>query len=196
MWTCDYCIFHWHNVFARVTDPKPVTPLSAKRWFGNEEGCSLCESTNASLQHILSGCKTAPTQGSYTWPDFEEAGWNIQQPSCSWLTFHPVHQAWREHQRHQFARLIKTPFSRQGMKHEGRPRYCCQDRSSHHHKRKMMKYSELAAECREAGLTSSTCPAEVDCRGVINTTATSGHRWNRGEAPTRDLRAEMSSFRL
>ncbi|RXN06459.1 hypothetical protein ROHU_012346 [Labeo rohita] len=37
------------------------------RWYGTEELCQLCGHQSPSLQHILSGCKTALTQGRYGW---------------------------------------------------------------------------------------------------------------------------------
>ncbi|KAK0155305.1 hypothetical protein N1851_002363 [Merluccius polli] len=42
-------------------------PRNLHQWFGNEECCSLCNAPNASLQHILSGCKIAFSQGRYRW---------------------------------------------------------------------------------------------------------------------------------
>ncbi|KAJ8367759.1 hypothetical protein SKAU_G00077870 [Synaphobranchus kaupii] len=42
-------------------------PRNLHQWFGNEECCSLCNAPNASLQHLLSGCKTALSQGCYRW---------------------------------------------------------------------------------------------------------------------------------
>lgn len=42
-------------------------PRNLHLWFGAEESCPLCNTINASLQHILSGCKTALSQGRYRW---------------------------------------------------------------------------------------------------------------------------------
>ncbi|KAL2099527.1 hypothetical protein ACEWY4_003921 [Coilia grayii] len=42
-------------------------PRNLHLWFGAEETCPLCNTINASLQHILSGCKTALSQGRYRW---------------------------------------------------------------------------------------------------------------------------------
>ena len=42
-------------------------PWNLQQWFGNEECCSLCNAHNASLLHILSGCKIALSQGRYRW---------------------------------------------------------------------------------------------------------------------------------
>ena len=38
-------------------------PRNLHQWFGAEETCPLCSTTNASLRHILSGCRTALSQG-------------------------------------------------------------------------------------------------------------------------------------
>lgn len=37
---------------------------------------------------------------------------------------------------------------------------------------KVAKYSELAAECREAGCSTTISPVEVVCRGFVGTTTT------------------------
>ncbi|KAK0133618.1 hypothetical protein N1851_030849 [Merluccius polli] len=42
-------------------------PRNLHQWFGAEETCPLCSTTNASLGHILSGCRTALSQGRYRW---------------------------------------------------------------------------------------------------------------------------------
>ncbi|KAJ8338476.1 hypothetical protein SKAU_G00374420 [Synaphobranchus kaupii] len=42
-------------------------PQNLHLWFGTEEICPLCNTINASLQHILSGCKAALSQGRYRW---------------------------------------------------------------------------------------------------------------------------------
>ncbi|RXN29065.1 hypothetical protein ROHU_018794 [Labeo rohita] len=42
-------------------------PRNLHQWFGSEESCALCNAPNASLQHILSGCKIALSQGRYRW---------------------------------------------------------------------------------------------------------------------------------
>ncbi|KAL0973496.1 hypothetical protein UPYG_G00204760 [Umbra pygmaea] len=42
-------------------------PWNLHQWFGNEESCLLCNAPNASLQHILAGCKVALSQGRYRW---------------------------------------------------------------------------------------------------------------------------------
>lgn len=40
-------------------------PQNLSLWFGKEECCSLCKTPGVSLHHILSGCKTALSQGRY-----------------------------------------------------------------------------------------------------------------------------------
>ena len=42
------------------------TPHNKHLWFGEEEGCELC-GERGTLQHILSGCKVALSQGRYKW---------------------------------------------------------------------------------------------------------------------------------
>lgn len=42
-------------------------PRNLHLWFGVEETCPLCNTVKASLRHILSGCKTALSQGRYRW---------------------------------------------------------------------------------------------------------------------------------
>ena len=36
------------------------------KWFGEDERCKLCNE-KGTLNHILAGCKTALSQGGYTW---------------------------------------------------------------------------------------------------------------------------------
>ena len=42
------------------------TPANKNKWFGTSEMCSLCGG-NATLNHILSGCRVALSQGRYKW---------------------------------------------------------------------------------------------------------------------------------
>lgn len=51
----------------RATYDTLPCPRNLCLWFGKEECCSLCNTPSASLQHILSGCKTALSQGRYRW---------------------------------------------------------------------------------------------------------------------------------
>ncbi|KAG2458011.1 GGH hydrolase, partial [Polypterus senegalus] len=51
----------------RATYDTLPCPRNLNQWFGNEESCALCNAPNASLQHILSGCKIALYQGRYRW---------------------------------------------------------------------------------------------------------------------------------
>lgn len=50
----------------RSTYDTRLCPQNLHQWFGNKEYCSLCNTPNASFQHILSGCKTAFSQGHTT----------------------------------------------------------------------------------------------------------------------------------
>lgn len=43
------------------------TPHNVHLWYGSETNCSLCNAPNPNLQHILTGCKSALTQGRYKW---------------------------------------------------------------------------------------------------------------------------------
>lgn len=47
----------------RATYDTLPSPRNLHLWYGSEEICELCNSSNPSLQHILSGCKAALTQG-------------------------------------------------------------------------------------------------------------------------------------
>lgn len=51
----------------RATYDTLPCPRNLHQWFGAEETCSLCNTSNISLQHILSGCMTALSQGRYRW---------------------------------------------------------------------------------------------------------------------------------
>ena len=42
------------------------TPANKNKWFGEDERCKLCNE-KGTLNHILAGCKTALSQGRYTW---------------------------------------------------------------------------------------------------------------------------------
>ncbi len=51
----------------RATYNTLPSPQNLHLWYGTEETCHLCSSSNPSLQHILSGCKAALTQGRFRW---------------------------------------------------------------------------------------------------------------------------------
>lgn len=51
----------------RATYDTLPSPQNLHQWLGTEQSCDLCGTTNATLQHVLSGCKTALTQGRYRW---------------------------------------------------------------------------------------------------------------------------------
>ena len=55
------------SFLVRATYDTLPCPRNLHQWFGAEETCPLCSTTNVSLQHILSGCGTALGQGRYTW---------------------------------------------------------------------------------------------------------------------------------
>ena len=42
------------------------TPANRNKWFGSEERCLLC-GQEGTLNHLLSGCKVALSQGRYKW---------------------------------------------------------------------------------------------------------------------------------
>ena len=42
-------------------------PRNLAQWFGSEGKCFLCSKDNAGLQHMLSGCNIALTQGRFRW---------------------------------------------------------------------------------------------------------------------------------
>ncbi len=49
-----------------IDDTLP-SPKNLHQWLGIEKSCDLCGTINASLQQVLSGCKTALTQGRFRW---------------------------------------------------------------------------------------------------------------------------------
>lgn len=51
----------------RATYDTLPCPRNLTLWFGEDVGCPLCGNNKASLQHILSGCKVALTQGRFRW---------------------------------------------------------------------------------------------------------------------------------
>ena len=58
--------FNFGFLLARVYDLLP-TPLNLKRWYKTEkDDCDRCK-RRCVLEHVLSSCKTALTQGRYRW---------------------------------------------------------------------------------------------------------------------------------
>ncbi len=55
------------NFLIRATYDTLPSPKNLHQWLGTEQSCDLCGTINASLQHVLSGCKTALTQGRLRW---------------------------------------------------------------------------------------------------------------------------------
>ncbi|RXN10684.1 hypothetical protein ROHU_028636 [Labeo rohita] len=51
----------------RATYDTIPCPQNLTQWFGDVLGCPLCGNIKASIQHILSRCKVALTQGSFRW---------------------------------------------------------------------------------------------------------------------------------
>lgn len=184
-------------------------PRNLSQWFGKEECCALCSAPNASLQHILSGCKIALSQGRYRWRHDQvlrklaevleecrqgsripspaenptifiaEGGiGSIRQkettrpftPSQEWsmkvdldrklqfpteittTTLRPDIVAWSAKAR-AVALIELTVPTEEGIEAA--------------FERKKAKYSELAAECREAGWKTTIYPVEVGCRGFM-----------------------------
>ena len=50
----------------RATYDVLPTPKNLNQWLGEDPSCALCQ-TPATLNHILTGCKTSLSQGRYTW---------------------------------------------------------------------------------------------------------------------------------
>ncbi|KAG1932793.1 hypothetical protein F2P79_020826 [Pimephales promelas] len=179
-------------------------------WFGNEESCVLCNAPNASLQHILAGCKVALSQGRYRWRHdqvlrklaevLEECRQCSKQPPSaedptifvseggvrrsirSRETARPFspNQEWDMRvdldKQLRFPTEITTTSLRPDI-----VVWSSKARSAHlieltvpleegieaAFERKKAKYSELAAECREAGWKMTVHPVEVGCRGFL-----------------------------
>ena len=57
------------------------TPANRNKWFGSEERCLLC-GQEGTLNHLLSGCKVALSQGRYKWRHdkvLKELSYHLQQ---------------------------------------------------------------------------------------------------------------------
>uniref|UniRef100_A0A3B1JJ67 Reverse transcriptase domain-containing protein n=1 Tax=Astyanax mexicanus TaxID=7994 RepID=A0A3B1JJ67_ASTMX len=186
-------------------------PQNLSQWFGSEEKCPLCSKLNVSLQHILSGCSVALSQGRLRWrhnqvlrklaeqleesrvranifPEvsrpkipFVKPGEGVQKtaagrPTCllspgkEWemrvdlgtklifpseitqTTLRPDVVMWSRAAKKVLIIELTVPWE-EGML------------AAYEYKR--LKYSDLAAECREGGWTTSIHPVEVGCRGFV-----------------------------
>ena len=66
-----------HKISYKISIPSTA---NKNRWFGSNEKCCLCRG-NGTLNHILSGCKVALSQGRYKWRHdkaLKEVASNIQ----------------------------------------------------------------------------------------------------------------------
>ncbi|KAL7383413.1 hypothetical protein ABVT39_010137 [Epinephelus coioides] len=54
------------SLIIRATYDVLPSPKNLHQWYGEDPTCALCP-TPATLKHIMTGCKTSLTQGSYTW---------------------------------------------------------------------------------------------------------------------------------
>ncbi|KAJ8350642.1 hypothetical protein SKAU_G00257720 [Synaphobranchus kaupii] len=191
-------------------------PQNLHLWFGTEEICPLCNTINASLQHILSGCKTALSQGRYRWRHDavlkklaevaescrREANIRPAAPARHTIQFARAGENINAPRPSNMGRLL-SPGSEWNMKVDlGRqlqfPREIAETSLRPDmvlwsvasktvllveltvpweggletaHERKRAKYSDLAAECREAGWKATICPVEVGCRGFVGSSA-------------------------
>lgn len=192
-------------------------PCNLHQWFGSEEGCTLCNTPNANLQHILSGCKTALSQGRYRWrhdqvlrklaevlegrrqeskrltpaenrnyisfamevwgrrnirpretsrPFSPDQEWNMRVDLDKQLRFpveiiatslRPDIVVWSTKAKAVLLIELTIP-AEEGMEAA--------------YERKKAKYSELAAECREAGWKTTIYPVVVGCRGYMGLSTT------------------------
>ena len=184
-------------------------PRNLHQWFGSEESCSLCCTPNASLQHILSGCKTALSQGRYRWrhdqvlrklaevlegqrqgskgspPEdhinfvTEGGGRRNTRPRETSRPFAP-NQEWE--MRVDLDRQLRFPTeitttslrpdivvwsSKAKAVHLIELTVPMEEGIEAAFERKKAKYSELAAECRDAGWNTTIYPVEVGCRGFV-----------------------------
>ena len=197
----------------RATYDTLPSPRNLHQWLGTEKSCDLCETINASLQHTLSGCKTALTQGRFTWRHDQ-----VLRKLAEML----------ERSRQEAKKLSRTRsqkrihFLRQGepVEHPSKrpppsklltpgaewkmavdlgkqlqfPQEICsttlrpdvvlwsaavkkvllieltvswEEGLEAAYERKMAKYADLVAECRESGWTAKTYPVEVGARGFV-----------------------------
>ncbi|XP_061899444.1 uncharacterized protein LOC133647767 [Entelurus aequoreus] len=88
----------------RATYDTLPSPKNLHQRLGTEQSCDLCGTINASLQHVLSGCKMALTQGRLRWrhdqvlsklAEVLEKSWqeaNNQSPAESQFRIHFLRQ--------------------------------------------------------------------------------------------------------
>jgi hypothetical protein len=102
-------------------------PWNLQQWFGNEECCSLCNAHNASLLHILSGCKIAFTGALQMAPrpGPEKASQSAGGVSTGYQRTtisrgpHQLCLRRRGKEKYQANRNIKALLPRPGVEHEG-----------------------------------------------------------------------------
>ena len=197
----------------RATYDSLPCPRNLHQWFGAEETCPLCNTINASLQHILSGCKTALAQGRYRWRHDQvlrklaevsetcrkEANSRPSAPGRHLTQFVRAGEGAKPSCQRATARLLLSPgnewsmrvdlgkqlqFPREIVQTSLRPDLVLWSEACRTvllveltvpweggleaaYERKRAKYSDLAAECREAGWKTVICPVEVGCRGFV-----------------------------
>lgn len=198
----------------RATYDTLPCPRNLHQWFGAEETCSLCNTSNASLQHILSGCTTALSQGRYRWrhdkvlKKLAEVSESCRKEANSrpsargWhaIQFARAGESIRPSRQRDTARLLspgsewtmrvdlgrQLQFPREIVETSLRPDLIMWSETCKTvllveltvpweggggveaaYERKRAKYSDLAAECREAGWKAVICPVEVGCRGFV-----------------------------
>ncbi|KAJ8397342.1 hypothetical protein AAFF_G00438910 [Aldrovandia affinis] len=178
----------------RATYDTLPSPQNLHQWLGTEQSCDLCGTINASLQHILSGCKTALTQGRLTWRHdqvlrklaevLEKCGQeaNSQRPSGSQQRIHFLRQGEPTQHKRPPSNLLTSGAEWKMKVDLGRqlqfPQEICsttlrpdvvlwsaaaksallieltvpwEEGLEAAYERKMAKYADLVAECRESG---------------------------------------------
>ncbi len=187
-------------------------PQNLSQWFGSEDKCPLCNKANAGLQHILSGCNVALTQGRFRWRHNQVLRKLAEllercrvRANSSPVTLHPNVPFLRPGEGGQktVARrttCLLTPgkgwemrvdlgtqliFPTEITQTTLRPDAVVwataakkaliieltvpwEEGIQAAHEFKRLKYSDLAAECREGGWTTTIHPVEVGCRGFRN----------------------------
>ncbi|KAJ8358431.1 hypothetical protein AAFF_G00439950 [Aldrovandia affinis] len=202
----------WLSFLIRATYDTLPSPRNLHQWLGTERSCDLCGTINASLQHVLSGCKTALTQGRLTWRHDQvlrklaevlekcRQEVNSQRLSGSQQRIHFLRQG--EPAQHSSKRPpsnLLTSGAEWKMKVDlGRqlqfPQEICstilrpdvvlwsaaaksallieltvpwEEGLEAAYERKMAKYADLVAECRESGWSVRMYPVEVGARGFV-----------------------------